>query len=833
MTRNLKRFFLYLLFVASAAAVLAAFRPGWMKSAFATAFRGISALQYEQIVSNKSGGYWALGHQDGELYLASGTLGGSRSSQIALSHLGMEKDCRVQRLFACSDGKLLLTAQEGSSTELYLFDPKGNALVLLLTLPEGQTISQFVEEAGSVTFATENAGIETIWEFELGQSWLVKRSQSYQGGRKALLALPDGSVLRQEGTTFTDGVVTVSAPGEPVVSRSWYTTESLWYLDDRTGTLWKGSMGRGAVSQFTLAQAREICGSAVIDLSISDGGVLVLTEAGTLYRWRNTRSGFEDLSRSLLPSRPVSILLSAATIAAVLLAALALWYLVCEHQQMQIPLVFQTGLILLQAIVLMAFTVYQWVTIPYYQQISRDWLIQTLQAASRAPEISDSIFQTLHFEKQRDTWYLVRDSQQVMTAECLMYGESFLDGLEHAAQGALAEYKEDGSHRMAWFTTDAQGQVFAVTVDDAPYTEKYQKGCRETLVAAIPFSAAVWLIVLLILCDYTDRLHRISDDLLRIESGRTSRRLEDRRGDELSALANSVNTMADLVEKKRRQDLSMRSGYACFLPESLIRLLNVKSVEEIDRKTFARLEKATLHVELVFDASVYASHSRLLFDCMNEIIGRTAGHISAKEGIILSFSYNGYDAVFPPDGVNALSAAVAIRQETLAINEEHQQRGLPEVKLYATLDTGELMVGVVGGESRMQIVALSSSFSVNRALGALFQRVDANILCTEKIAAHAEGMHSRYIGKLLETTEEVRVYEIYEGDDLALRLEKKEHAALFAEGIYLFYAGEFEKAKRIFMNIVRTTPRDGVARHYLYLADQFQRSPPARIGLDV
>lgn len=277
----------------------------------------------------------------------------------------------------------------------------------------------------------------------------------------------------------------------------------------------------------------------------------------------------------------------------------------------------------------------------------------------------------------------------------------------------------------------------------------------------------------------------------------------------------------------------MRSGYACFLPESLIRLLNVKSVEEIDRKTFARLEKATLHVELVFDASVYASHSRLLFDCMNEIIGRTAGHISAKEGIILSFSYNGYDAVFPPDGVNALSAAVAIRQETLAINEEHQQRGLPEVKLYATLDTGELMVGVVGGESRMQIVALSSSFSVNRALGALFQRVDANILCTEKIAAHAEGMHSRYIGKLLETTEEVRVYEIYEGDDLALRLEKKEHAALFAEGIYLFYAGEFEKAKRIFMNIVRTTPRDGVARHYLYLADQFQRSPPARIGLDV
>ena len=69
------------------------------------------------------------------------------------------------------------------------------------------------------------------------------------------------------------------------------------------------------------------------------------------------------------------------------------------------------------------------------------------------------------------------------------------------------------------------------------------------------------------------------------------------------------------------------------------------------------------------------------------------------------------------------------------------------VQLRITLDSGEVMLGVVGDESRMQATAVSSSFNTARMLEALFARFDANILCTEPIERWAGGYGSRYIGK--------------------------------------------------------------------------------------
>lgn len=835
MLRRIKRILVYFIFAASLAALVMAFSPSWLRAAYQDLFRSTSIIRYDRTAANKAGFYWASGELDGQRVLVRGRLGKSAERIVRCEEIGLGHNDQFTHFFTCSDGSLLLVVErEDGGRGIYLLDKSQNELTSLLPLRPEQSVSAFAEEDGNVTFAVDNGITEAIWEYELGHSWLVQKNKLTRVGEPAMLAFSDCSTIRQDGGRFLDSDIVTSAVGIPVISHCWYTPENLWYLDDMTGVVWKAPLARSAVSQFSLSQVQEACGKAAVDINISDAGILVLTENGGLYRWQGLRAGFEDLSASLLPSKSISVAIVAVSILLVLLLAVIPWYLVCEYQKMHVSIVFRSGVFLLLMVVLLASSIYQWVSRPYYRGITEDWMRQVLQAAGRAPEAVDEEFSTLWFEKEDSTWYLTRDGQRLRMVESLMYGRRFTEGPELAQNGeeTLVRYYENGDLRVAWFMKDSTGRVIAMTVDDEVYEQKYKRGCRETLMATVPFCFIIWLLLVLILTDYSDRIQRIANGLNSIESGHINHRVVDNYGDEISSLADSVNTVAAMLETGRRNDVSTRSGYASFLPDQLISLLNVQNVEDIDRDTFMQSEKTTLHVSLVFDKSIYEEGSHKLFDCVNEVIGRTAEHISKNNGIILSFSYDGYDAAFPPDSSDAVSAVVSIRQEALAINEEHRRRGLPEMKLQATLDVGELMAGVVGSSTRMQVVALSSSLNRARMLSKLFEQLDANVLCTEKVAMQAEGFHSRYIGKLCGSSEEVRVYELYEGDESALRTEKEEHARLFAEGVYLFYAGNYSKAKRIFMNIVRVTPKDGVARHYLYLADRFEKEPPEKAGLD-
>lgn len=837
MLKKLNRGLVYLLFVVSLAALLMALSSGWLQNAYMNVFLNSSNIRYSLLSANKAGVYWALGRRNSECVLSCGRLGRSVEKNIWGSEIDLDTNDKVLRFFVCSDGKLMMVIQKQDDTGVYLVSRDDEKMTRLLTLKPGETASIFAENDSSVTFVVDDGRSEAVWEYEVGYSWLVQKTKQPRSGPLAILAIPGGSVLRQENAIgFVNGGDIEYSNDSANTGYYWYTPETLWLLDSKSGEVRREPLATQETTLFTLSEAQKTCGSAIIDLNISEGGVLLLTEDNGLYCWTGSRTGFENISESLLQAKGLSIAIVVCSVLLVLLLALIPWYLVCEYQRMHISIVFRSGIFLLLTITLLASLIYQLVAKPYYRGITDDWARQVLQAAGRAPDVEDGVFGTMRFtlDKETGNWYQEENGRQTAVIESLMYGGRFNEGpgLAVSGQESLVVYYDNSSLRIAYFIKVTDDEVIVMTMDDAIYSQKYQKGCRESLMATVPFCFIVWLLVLFVLMDYSDRIQRVANGLNSIESGHTNCRVVDNFGDEISSLADSVNTMAELLEKGRKNDVSMRSGYAAFLPDQLISLLNVQNVEQIDRSTFERSERAMLHVKLVFDKSVYEDSSHRLFDYMNEVIGRTAEHISENDGIILSFSYDGYDAVFPPDGTSAVSAVVSIRQEALAINEEHRRRGLSEMKLQATLDVGELMAGVVGSSTRMQVVALSSSLNRARMLSSLFERLDANVLCTEKIAMQAEGFHNRYIGRLCNSAEEVRVYELYEGDDSALRTEKEEHAKLFAEGVYLFYAGDFSKAKRIFMNIVRTTPRDGVARHYLYLADRFEKEPPEKLGLD-
>jgi class 3 adenylate cyclase len=305
------------------------------------------------------------------------------------------------------------------------------------------------------------------------------------------------------------------------------------------------------------------------------------------------------------------------------------------------------------------------------------------------------------------------------------------------------------------------------------------------------------------------------------------KRLRLHTGDELEGMSSAINALADDRENQERRRLALETSYRRFVPEKVLSLLGKRSIEEVDKASFAVRRMSVMAVSFLFPEQLYSdsANSRLLFDSVNAVIERTASIAAKKGGTVFNFAYNGYDVVLDTDSRQVISTAVAIRQEVLSFNEGRMLSGKPPVRLSIALDVGDVMLGIVGDETQMQPSAISSGFSVVRELIGLCSQLDAGILCTEEIVSGAQDTGNRYVGKCAVGDTPVRVYEVFEGDEYLLRRAKAGSTGVFTEAVLELYSGGTSEAKKRFLQLAHATPGDGGARWYLYLADLLDRYP--------
>ncbi len=178
--------------------------------------------------------------------------------------------------------------------------------------------------------------------------------------------------------------------------------------------------------------------------------------------------------------------------------------------------------------------------------------------------------------------------------------------------------------------------------------------------------------------------------------------------------------------------------------------------------------------------------------------------------------------------------AVAIQQEMLSFNEQHTRGSDARVTLRVALDIGNVMLGIVGDDSRMEPTIVSSSFSTIKKLMILCGRLEAGILCTEAVVSDSQEYGCRYMGKCAAGDQLVRVSEVFDGDEFNIRRGKVASMNDFSQGVYDLYAGDAASAKRTFLQLAHNYPFDGGARYYLYLADRLEHDPslPCLLGGD-
>ena len=817
----------------------------------------------------------ALGkNDDGDFVAATGGLDGKHGKKYNLSRSPLPANIKPVGMFCVSASELILPAYlinsdgeydslvlyyinlaEKSCTPLTSFDCAGNTARERL---ESVRVSSLSAYNSKISFAVFIKGKCELYSADIAGKTVTQINSLDSKPMADALVLEDGSAVYANGNTlsFSGDREDCTVKGA-VFTKLSQAKDGFYCFDSASGRLMFFSLEENKAKPFfafapSQSEDGEIYAGypdALYRAVDSDARVLLLKESGD---FALVADGAQQIiNTAVYRSKGQCTAIIVVLALAVIIASYAIYYVIAEVRKLKMPLVLRKGLTLAAILIIGVNAVVSYALVPIYDAQAGDYARSTLGAAAvlaaeskSAENMLSSVRETLGsaelcvLKESGGSFAVEKVSTGAFEvgktgldpAVNVMFGEGFAQAKKNGSAFTYGYF--EGTPVYKSFFSGPDGRVTVVLSHAGNAVRDAQKSLGTLTDALFCSAAVIWMIVILMLSGVVTGILRVSKGMDYLAASGFNVEVVQRSGDELEGLARSFNDMAKQVRKTVDMTSNRNNSYLRFVPQQIITLLGKTSVEDVDKQTFISRKMATMMVWFGFGEDVYESRTKELFDNINRVIEKTAAIVSQNGGTVYNFTYNGYDAVFADDPELAVSTAVAIRQEVTSLNRERAKNGESLVAFRIALDDGDVMMGIVGDENRMVPTAISASLNTAKRLVSLCSKLDANILCTESVAAIAKDYNSRYVGKSRDGENMIRVYEIFDGDNYNVRLAKEASVQRFSEGILTFYSRDFSAAKRIFIDIARQNSDDGAAKFYLYLSDKFERELPDDISLD-
>lgn len=326
------------------------------------------------------------------------------------------------------------------------------------------------------------------------------------------------------------------------------------------------------------------------------------------------------------------------------------------------------------------------------------------------------------------------------------------------------------------------------------------------------------LVIALLLLQYAQvrGLRRLKRSVDQISAGAYDVEIRISSGDEVESLANSFNVMTrfirtQLAQLERMHDLSYR-----FVPRALLRLLGDEGLEKINRNTHIQCRMTVLLAQFDTGKKTSISSDRLFAD-INHALERLTPAVAKNGGTLYDFNYDGFCAVFDGQEEQAVRAALQIRESAMS-----PAGGETPLDVRVVLVTGDVLLGVIGNEERLQPMAVSQAVSTATALIGMCRDSNIYIAGTNETLAALSEYRCRYVGLVkLPDGCKTPLYDLYNGDPYALRKHKESVEKVYDSAVKSFYEQDYQRARTLFMQILKLSLEDGAARGYLYLADKY------------
>jgi class 3 adenylate cyclase/uncharacterized membrane protein YjgN (DUF898 family) len=294
-----------------------------------------------------------------------------------------------------------------------------------------------------------------------------------------------------------------------------------------------------------------------------------------------------------------------------------------------------------------------------------------------------------------------------------------------------------------------------------------------------------------------------------------------RTNDEIGVMSEGYNLMTSRLREYIFKISQMNEAYSRFVPNQFLEFLGKENFVDIQLGDQVQKEMTVLFSDIRgFTELSEGLTPKENFDFINHYLGYMEPVIRKNNGFIDKFIGDSIMALFHESVDDAIDAAIEMRKTLKKFNSDRKDIGQITIDSGIGIHTGNLMLGVVGGEGRIDGTVISDAVNLASRLEGLTKVYKTSIIISEDtlIKLNNPGKYNfRFldIARVKGKKEAVYIFEVLDGEPEEIRILKTETKALFGKGIDAYKNRNFKEAIDIFSEVVKSNPRDAAAAFYI------------------
>ncbi len=294
-----------------------------------------------------------------------------------------------------------------------------------------------------------------------------------------------------------------------------------------------------------------------------------------------------------------------------------------------------------------------------------------------------------------------------------------------------------------------------------------------------------------------------------------------RTNDEIGVLTEGYNEMSNRLKNYFYSLNNINKANARFVPKQFLEFLGKESITDIQLGDQVQKEMTVLFSDIRdFTSMSEKMTPKENFDFLNNYLGYMEPVIRNNNGFIDKFIGDSIMALFPEKAEDAINAAIEMRLKLIEFNDIMEQFGKPLVNSGIGIHSGLLMLGIIGGEGRMDGTVISDAVNLTSRIEGLTKVYGSSIVITEDTLIRLSDpsqYNFRYLDvvKVKGKKEAVYIFEILDGDPDELKMLKINSKEDYGKAMQAYKKQEFNSARKIFEDLCQRNPSDKVTQLYI------------------
>lgn len=258
-----------------------------------------------------------------------------------------------------------------------------------------------------------------------------------------------------------------------------------------------------------------------------------------------------------------------------------------------------------------------------------------------------------------------------------------------------------------------------------------------------------------------------------------------------------------------------------YSPHELLGFLGKDSVIDVELGNQVERFMSVMFADIRdFTSLSEAMTAQQTFNMINSYLMTMSPVINAHHGIIDKYIGDNIMALFPASADSAVQASLALLKRLEEYNAGRKRAGYRPISIGIGVNTGILMLGMIGHQNRMEGTVISDAVNIAARLENLTKEYGVPLLISEHTLyglADPGRFDIRYLGRVRVRgkTRAESIYEVFNHDEAAVRQCKLDSAAEFDEAICYFQLKQIDRAHAMFSQIAQKNPADAPVSVYL------------------